>query len=82
MKALILEHAERMQSPSTGVIASGKSIAILGSKVCAVESGGRMVSTSDGGEDDYCTVYMDSGQVLLVCGTADRVLEWLGLETE
>lgn len=80
MKAMILEHAELVGLK--GVCASGRSIAILGSKVCAVESGTRLTSQSDGGEDDYCTVHMDSGQVFLVCGTADKVLEWLGHSTD
>lgn len=81
MKVVTLEHAARMQTPNTGVYATDRSIAILAHKVCGVESGGRLAWRSAGGEDDYCTVYMDSGQVFLVCGAADCVLEWMGYTT-
>lgn len=76
MKVRILEHAEHQGG--VHVIASGKSIAIVCSKVSAVISGGKMSTESDGGEEAYCTVVMDSGQEHLVCGDADRVLGWMG----
>ena len=79
MKAVIFEHAGVFGG---AVQASGKSIAIAGCKVSAVLSGTRLAMRSDGGEDDYCTVYLDSGQEILVCGTAEMVSNCLGISSE
>ena len=83
MKATIFEHAERhLDIGGDNVMASGKSIAIVGSKVCAIKSGGRLAGRSDGGADDYCSVFMDSGQEFLVCGTPEVVGDCLGVDAD
>ena len=81
MKACIFEHAER-EHLSSDVAATGKSVAIVGSKVSAILSGGKLKEESDGGEERYCSVFLDSGQEILVCGSADKTSNCLGIEAE